>query len=300
MLKSLIICYIIIVIVQVIITIYTEPYESKTKRELEARIKYNLEHKDEILKKFGEKILEIAKPINSDKMGFDEWLTWVNTLPPLETGGNKYYYTIWEQVIQENGEEDYVLIHYGDPKYEGLNYKDFRDEIYEIAINAKHLITNDSSRYAIETGGIGKVDGFVYYWLDPLSQQSVKKESVNTIFRDKNGKHGYISAAIDLEDLSETNSFKYYTHIRPITLFITSIMTISVSIIIYNLNAMKYSNIRAIVFLFVSNIYLRILDHSRLSLHFCLVLIFIYLNHYLIIKKIILKKQHLFLAHRLF
>lgn len=261
MIKTLIICYIIIVIVQFIITKYTAPNLQESKISLQERVNYNKEHKDELLKNFGEKILEIAKPINSGKMEFDEWNEWVGKLPPFDAGGHKYYITVWE-MIEENGVEDYVLLHYGDPDYIGLNYADFRKEIQEIAVNSKNVITADSSRYASETGGIGNVDRFTYYWIDPLSLQSVKKQSVNTLFRDKTGKHGYISVGIDLEDLSETYAFKYYERIRPITLFITSIMTISVSIIIYNLNAMKYSNIRAFLFLFISNIYLLIFANT--------------------------------------
>ena len=256
MIKSLIICYIIIIIVEVILTLYSKPYESKLQNDLQKRIKYNVENKDEILKKFGENILEIAKPINSGEMEFDEWVKWLNKLPPLESDGNEYYYTVWEEVLEKNGNEDYILIHYGDPNYEGLTYTDFRNEIYEIAINTKNVITSDSTRYASETGGIGNLDGYTYYWVDPLSLQSVKKESINTLFRDKNGRHGYISAAVDLEDLSKSSSFKYYEYIPTTTLFIASIVTISVAIVIHNLDAMKYSNVRSFIFLFISNIYL--------------------------------------------
>jgi hypothetical protein len=261
MIKTLIICYIIILILQFIITKYSAPNLPDSKISLQKRVNYNKEHKDELLKNFGEKILEIVKPLNSGEMNFDEWNTWLDKIPPFESGGHEYYITVWE-MLEENGVEDFVLLHYGDPNYIGLNYEDFRKEIQEIAVNSKNVITADSSRYASETGGIGNLDGFTYYWIDPLSLQSVKKESVNTLFRDKTGKHGYISVGIDLEDLSDTYAFKYYERIRPITLFITSIMTISVSIIIYNLNAMKYSNVRAFLFLFISNIYLLIFANT--------------------------------------
>ena len=254
MIKSLIICYIIIVIVQFIITKYTAPNLTESTLALHKKIKYNLEHKDELLKKFSKKVLEIVKPINSGEMKFDEWITWSNTLPPLEEEGNKYYFSIWEHLPDEL--DNYLLLHYDDPNYVGLTYKDLRDEMTQLAINSKHEITSNSNRYSRETGGIGKVDGFTYYWVDPLSLQSVKRQNVNTAFQAKNGKTGYVSIGVDLENLSYEDSFKYYEHIQPTVLFITSITTISIALVINNLDATKHSNIRAFVFLIISNLYL--------------------------------------------
>jgi hypothetical protein len=84
MIKTLIICYIIILIVQFIITKYSAPNLPDSKISLQKRVNYNKEHKDELLKNFGEKILEIAKPLNSGEMNFDEWNTWVDKIPPFE------------------------------------------------------------------------------------------------------------------------------------------------------------------------------------------------------------------------
>jgi hypothetical protein len=256
MIKALIVCYIIIIILQFIITNFTSPNISDAQIALQKKIKYNIEHKDELIKIFKKRVLEIAKPINSGEMEFDEWIIWMNNLPALEFDGNKYYFTVWETIIEENGNKDFVLLHYGDPNYVGLNYTDFRNEMNEIVINSKYSITEDSSNYSSAIEGSGETDGYVYYWVDPLSLQSVKKQNVNTLFSDKHGKNGYISIGIDLEDLSEKYSYKYYKHLRPITLIVSSIITISVAIIINNLDTMKYSNIRALAFLLASNMYI--------------------------------------------
>jgi len=262
MIKLLIIFYIIIVILQIIITKYSSPILPESIIKLNKKIKYNLEHKDELLKKFSTEVLTIANKLNSGEMNFDEWQIYFNNLPEAyEIDGNKYYFSIWEYLDKKPNEE-YVILHYGDPNYVGLTFTDLEAEMNEILINSKNTITPNVNKYSYSISSIGKVNGFIYHWVDPLSLQSVKKQNVNTRWKDKTGRTGYVSIGIDLENLSQTDSYKYYERINKLTLIFASMITIIITIIINNLNATKYSNIRALVFLIVSNIYLLIFINS--------------------------------------
>jgi hypothetical protein len=261
MIKLLIICYIIIVILQIIITKYSSLDLSENVVKLNKKIKYNLEHKDELLKKFSTEVVTIANKINSGEMNFDEWQLYFTKLPGYEIDGNKYYFSIWEYLDKKPNEE-YVILHYGDPNYVGLTFTDLEAEMKEILINSKNTITPNVNKYSFSVSKIGGANGFVYNWVDPLSLQSVKKQNVNSLWKDKTGRTGYVSIGIDLENLSQTDSYKYYKHVTNLKLFFSSIITIIIAIVINNLNATKYSNIRAFLFLFISNIYIFIFLNS--------------------------------------
>jgi hypothetical protein len=233
MIKLLIICYIIIVILQIIITKYSSLDLSENVVKLNKKIKYNLEHKDELLKKFSTEVVTIANKINSGEMNFDEWQLYFTKLPGYEIDGNKYYFSIWEYLDKKPNEE-YVILHYGDPNYVGLTFTDLEAEMKEILINSKNTITPNVNKYSFSVSKIGGANGFVYNWVDPLSLQSVKKQNVNSLWKDKTGRTGYVSIGIDLENLSQTDSYKYYKHVTNLKLFFSSIITIIIAIVIEN------------------------------------------------------------------
>ena len=261
MIKLLIIFYIIIVILQFIITKYSLPYCSEDKKKLTNKIKYNLEHKDKLLSIFSKIVLDISNKINSGEMDFDEWVVYFNSLPPIIIEEHEYYFTVFER-INKKTHEDFIIYHYGNPKYVGFTYTDIKTELDELMIKLKYTIASDLIKNSYYSTMLYHVSYNIYYWLDPLSLQSVKKQSINTKWKDKTGREGYVTIGIDLEDLSQTNSYKYYKHIDKFTLFLTSIITIIIAIIINNLNSTKYSNLKAFLFLIISNIYILLFINS--------------------------------------
>ena len=133
MIKLLIIFYIIIVILQFIITKYSLPYCSEDKKKLTNKIKYNLEHKDKLLSIFSKIVLDISNKINSGEMDFDEWVVYFNSLPPIIIEEHEYYFTVFER-INKKTHEDFIIYHYGNPKYVGFTYTDIKTELDELMI----------------------------------------------------------------------------------------------------------------------------------------------------------------------
>ena len=261
MIKLLIIFYIIIVILQFIITKYSLPDESKDKIDLNNKIKYNLEHKDELLSIFSKKILDIANKINSHEMDFDEWVVYFNSLPPTIIKEHKYYFSLFEHLNGKTHNE-HIIHHYGNPKYIGFTFTEIKSEMDEMVINSKYAISSELNNNVFGNAKIGYINKISYFWIDPLSLQSVKKHGVNTKWKDKNGREGYINMGIDIEDLSQSSSYKYYTNIDNITLFLTSIITLIIAIIINNLDYTKKSKFKAFLFLIISNIYILLYINS--------------------------------------
>jgi hypothetical protein len=243
---------------QLIIVKYTLPYKSKEVNELNDKIKYNLENKDKLTKKFEKITRDIANKINSGEMEFKEWMIYVHNLPRfIEIDGIKYYWSVWEYLGGKN--EEFIALHFSNEKYEGMSFSDIQESLAEYSLNTKHTTTENSNLYSYKISKInlGKDNMFEYYWIDPESLQSVMKMNINSYWKDKDSdKQGYVAIGIDLENLSDTYGYKYYKEIRPYTLLFVSIMTLIVAIIITNLNATKYSNIRGLIFLLVSNLYI--------------------------------------------
>jgi hypothetical protein len=203
---------------------------------------------------------DIANKINSGEMDFKEWNIYLESLPKfIEIDGHKYYWSIWEYLGGKN--DEFIALHFSNKAYQGLSFSDIQESLQEYSLNTKHTTTENSNLYSFKISklNLGKDNVFEYYWIDPESLQSVMKTNINSFWKDKNSnKQGYVAIGIDLENLSDTYGYKYYKEIRPYTLFFVSIITLIIAIIITNLNATKYSNIRAIIFLLVSNLYIAI------------------------------------------
>jgi hypothetical protein len=257
MLKSLFILYIIILILQISLTVIISPSESEKRVNSKNKIIYNIEHETELTKEFSKQVLEIASKLNSGEMTYSQWREYIATIPKIDKGEFQYYVSVWEYFNGASNGNDFLLIKYGSSDYEDLTFIDFQNDMKEISVNSKKSVTESLPQYCYTDSVIGKVNFLNYYWVDPLSLESVRKKLVCTRYEDKkSGKSGFVTIGLDIENVSLSNSFKYLYRINKFLFAVTSLATLIIALVIYNYKSTVNYLYISIGFLIISNIFI--------------------------------------------
>jgi len=261
MIKKILLCYILIVILQFILIKYLKLRQTEKELILEKKIIHDNKNIDKIKQKIKKYLIEITEKLNSGKMNFEEWEKYIEKNHIIKINDFTYNGTAWLKIPDKN---DFKLIFNFVKNIVGLTNTESKLELSELLTNSKYSINNSTSQLIFDNLQNLKDDIFVidFFWVDAPTKHLVQKIGVSKKFQDKTGKTGYVIYSIDSEDITKKYSYKYIEKINKFVLFISSIITIIVTIIIYNLKSTKYSTYKAILFLVISNIYIFLFNNT--------------------------------------
>jgi hypothetical protein len=103
---------------------------------------------------------------------------------------------------------------------------------------------------------IGEIRDMNFYWIDPYYYNKVIKKAFFTKWKTSDGREGIIGTGYDPYNLTYQNSYKIIENIHIFEFCISSLLLLSISLMIFTINANKYSKIESIIFLFLSHIYI--------------------------------------------
>ena len=256
--KEIIIAYIIIVIIQLLYTIYSPIKLSELSQELDKNLINTPDEEAKVEKFIEEKINIIMEKAN--EMDYFEWIKYVNQNIEYEFEGQKIYIFAWKYVESEK----MVLQVYPNKDLLGLSWSDFYSDFKDIILASKNTVSEHVPTTMYKVSKEGEYDLSTYYWIDPLYNQSVRKKSVFTKFNfEKENKTGIIGMGYNFENLSLANEFKNFTYIGKSELIIGSFMTLVIALVISKLHTVKNSNLKAFCFLLFSNFYILYYNNSQ-------------------------------------
>ena len=260
--KELIITYIIIVILQLIYTIYV-PVSNFNNVTGENVIK------DPVKKKQIEKFIEDKIKILIDKaknMNYSDWIKYVEKNSLYEYDGMKMYLFVWKYIDKDRMN---VVVH-PEKRLLGIAWDDFYKDYNERLINIQHTLSSNAIINMYNHSDIGDIDSLEYYWIDPLYQNtktgnlSVKKKSLFTKFSFKEQNiSGIIGMGYNKPDPTTHKMYKRFTYLNKLELAIGSLVTIVLSLVISKLNTVKYTKIKAFIFLILINLYILIFNNTE-------------------------------------
>jgi hypothetical protein len=232
MIYFLIITYIILIILEILLIKW---YTIKnTQISIDNKIIYNNENKDKLKKLFSEKVIKYYKEVTNSSLILENT---VNSIlkdeSVFEVDNYKYYIFIYKK-INNSDEFVYYLAH--DPKQKFMVIKDIISDKKDILLHLKYDITNDIIKYMLNTGIPGKINTISYYWIDPFTNESVKKTSFYTTFVNKYNEKGVIGIGIDIENLSHKTLSYNYSVINPLLVVVLSLISFIITIILYNIS----------------------------------------------------------------
>lgn len=246
--------YICILIFQML---YIKYASSIRDPQLEEKAKFNRENKVKILNYFKKILKERLNLLNSNKMNYDEWIDYnnKNIIVPYDDK-HKYYIFLWEFLPENNNAILRVL---ANEKLLNLSWVDVLKVNNEKLLFTKYTTDLFHIQNFYDTAKDKKFNEIKYNWLDPLTQKTVLKKSVYIKWEDKEtGKSGVIGIGIDLEYLDDNNTFFYFNELGYKYPFFISLLTYVMSIILYKLKGETHPGFKAIIFLFITNVYLTI------------------------------------------
>jgi len=259
--KELIITYIIIVIIQLVYSIYVPVIADEGQIKLGKNI--ITDPKEEIkIQKFIKGKLDLLME-KANKMNYFDWLEYVKKNSKYEYNGIKLYIFTWINIDNDK----MVVVQYPDETLEGLSWIDFLKEHNEHFLNIQYTLSKNVPLIMYTNSNEGRYDTSGYYWVDPLYQQSVRKKSVFTKFSfKKEDISGLIGMGYNMENLTIKNEFKRFSYISKPELIMGSLITIIISLVISKLNTVKYVKLKAFVFLILINIYIFIFINTHGSI----------------------------------
>lgn len=251
----LIIIYIFIIIFQIIFTRYNINKKLSYETTDEIQVKFNIDNQKVLDEKINNKLLEYVDLLESGKMGYDDWLKFINRNILLEINGYKYYILLHEKMPNNS----FIVRAHGQPKYINYAWSDAVKLSNDVLAATDYSTDINVVLKAYYLAKDKKVpEKIKYYWLDPLSQEIVEKESITKRWDDtKTGRTGIIAIGKTTELVENKEEFFQLFNTNKYVLTFISFSTLILSSVVYYLEGeTKKSTIKSIFLLMILNSYL--------------------------------------------
>ena len=256
--KEIIIAYIIIVIIQLLYTIYSPIQLSELSLLLDKHLIKTIDEESKVQKFIEGKIGILME--KTDEMNYFEWIKYVRQNSEYEFNGQKIYIFVWKYIEPEK----MTLQVFPDENLIGISWGDYYSYFKDLILDSKNTLSENVPYTMYEVSKEGEYDLSTYYWIDPLYQQSVKKKSIFTRFNfEKENKKGIIAMGYNFENLSVKNEFKNFKYIGKSELIIGSLITLIISLVISKLHTVKNPILKAFTFLIFSNFYILYYNNTQ-------------------------------------
>jgi len=251
----LIIIYIFIIIIQIVFTKYNISKKTSYETTDEIQVKFNIDNQKVLDEKINNKLLEYVDLLETGKLSYDDWLNYINKNILLEINGYKYYILLHEKMPNNS----FIVRAHGQPKYVNYAWSDAIKLSNDVLAATDYSTDINVVLKAYYLAKDKKVpEKIKYYWLDPLSQEIVEKESITKRWDDpKTGRTGIIAIGKTTELIENKEEFFQLFNINKFTLGFISISTLILSLVVYYLEGeTKSSKIKSIFLLVTLNSYL--------------------------------------------
>jgi len=251
----LIIIYIFIILFQIVFTKYNISKKTGYQTADEVQVKFNIDNQNVLDEKINNKLLEYVDLLESGKINYDDWLKYINDNILLEINGYKYYILLHEKMPNNS----FIVRAHGQPKYVNYAWSDAVKLSNDVLAATDYSTDINVVLKAYYLAKDKKIpEKIKYYWLDPLSQEIVEKESITKRWDDpKTGRTGIIAIGKTTELVENKEDFFQLFNINRYILAIISFSTLILSSLIYYLEGeTKKSSAKSIFLLITLNLYL--------------------------------------------
>jgi hypothetical protein len=269
----LIILYIFIIIFQVIYTSYISNYQYK--RQLEAEdlknpksieyTKWFETHKKEVEHFLTTQLKEYSSLINDKKMSYNEWINFIKKKDVIKKFNDIFLINIFQKVPNS---DEIIAIHIHNTnndqiKYDNMPWSDALLVKTSNEIDGEEHLTKDVPNTMINMAKMNSVDYITNFNIDPITRNNVIRKVFFTKWKDNQGHEGIITLSYQTTNFSRLMTFKYFDYIHKTELCLTSILLFITSFVLFYIETFKYSEIKALFFLLISNIYLTYFINTR-------------------------------------
>jgi hypothetical protein len=246
-----------IISIYVIITTRTVDTTSDSFKKENENIEFNLKNEKKIDSILTESVLHLADLINNDHMTYTEWVKYIRNLPPIDIDGHKYFLIGHESVPYSD--ELIVIMTPTSSFTNEYKYNTLWSEWYlqesSFEVTSDFNVEKNHNYIMMQKAKINIPQSLSYNRIDPKSEQNVVKNSIYVKWISKEGHTGIIYYGYNVENLNSNKKQKYLDLIYKLDLSLTSFLLLITSLIILSTNS-KYNIFKALLFLFVTHIYI--------------------------------------------
>ena len=254
---SIILLYIVIVIIQVIYTIYVPRYSSREDILEDEQIKFNNENKDKLEKIFTEKILTMANAINNSDLNMQDSIDKYYKDKSIFYVDNKEFYISIVKKIQHPTEvarpTNFMYLLSPNSRENNMIDEDVIFDNKEDLLNTQHTISQNLFSNIFNLSSVGHVSHSKYYYINKFNNLSIQKLAFFTRIHNKYNEEGIVVIGYDIENYSNKTKFKYSEYIYKTEVVFVSLITLAIALL---MSKFGKSNFKAILLLVVTNIYI--------------------------------------------
>jgi hypothetical protein len=268
--KPLIYTYVVILILEILyIKFYLDHWSDYKKHELDEAIQYNLDHKDELNKKFSDIVSERIKML--DTMDYFEWLDYNVKNRHVIVNGRQYHISIWERnTIDEYSRSDtadYTVRCASQSEFLNLSFKNV---INLINYNFLYGVYKPSTDIPNNLWGLAGLYGHHtsianIFWLNEDAQFPVERTMIFNKYKKENLIHdkeygkiefqGLLLIGYEIHDLDLDYGKVYYQFLGWWFFIFMTILFFVLSLVLhYASNMVDY--MKPMLFLLITNSYL--------------------------------------------
>jgi len=211
--------------------------------------------------------IELRKRLNllfSKKMTYKEWIEYNRKNNYILFKGIPYYFFIIERVyVNSNIPPDFILRVSEEKKFNDLSWKDALEQIQDYFISTRFNPDPNIFLNLYYSGNEKVINEMDYYWIDPVTTNIIRKKSFylsHPGFIDNEGNEidGIIIAiGYSIENISDTYQVKYNDYIFNWAKWVVYFFAIFIiGVILYAQESKTVGTIKAVLFLFVSLLYI--------------------------------------------
>ena len=249
--KTFILIYLIIIIIQIVFTKYFMMNPNIQSDE----INYNNKNKDKLMTVFTSVLNKYTQILEKGNISTDDWFKLVQKNITLDIDNHKYYIFIAEKVPNT---ECFMYKVYPIEKYLNIVIDNLIDTMNQEVENNAHEISTSLPSFAYGTTlqSKNKVVRTEFFWINLFTLNTTIKNGFLKHWKSPHdNRQGYIGLGYDLTNLTELTSYEYIDKINKGKLIFISLMIFFITLVIFHLKT-KFYITKSFIFLFVINIYL--------------------------------------------
>lgn len=210
--KLVIFVFVLLVIIQHAYTKYNKYRLQNTPTKVSKELAFNTKNQDRLQKIFSERIDNAKKLLNQKGMTTEKWSELQRKSRKFDVDGMTYYMFIYVKVQIAPTKQTFVCLSHLAEEYEGLEWADIVKSTETSMMFNKYSV--DSNLIANMYNDPRKKDDsypyIKYFWVDPLTNNAVEKQSTFGKWVSSDGSEGIMGIGYTVKNLALAEKSKTY------------------------------------------------------------------------------------------
>jgi hypothetical protein len=210
--KLVIFVFVLLIIIQHAYTKYNKYRLQNTPTKVSKELAFNTKNQDRLQKIFSERIDNAKKLLNQKGMTTEKWSELQRKSRKFVVDGMTYYMFIYVKVQIAPTKQTFVCVSHLSEEYEGLEWADIVKSTETSMMFNKYSVDSNliANMYNDPRQKDGSYPYIKYFWVDPLTNNAVEKQSTFGKWVSSDGSEGIMGIGYTVKNLALAEKSKTY------------------------------------------------------------------------------------------